>query len=57
MKVLKKYPTEILELKKAERRREDRTSELKDGKTEITQLTAGKKTIEMNSLIDLLDYN
>ena len=38
--------------------REDRTSELKDGKTEITHFEQqGKKTTEMNSLIDLLDYN
>ena len=37
---------------------EDRTSERKDGKTEITQFEQqGKKTTEMNSLIDLLDYN
>ena len=37
---------------------EDRTIERKDRKTEITQFEQqGKKTTEVNSLINLLDYN
>lgn len=44
MKVLKKYPTEILEVEESRKEeREDRTSELKDGKQKLPNLNSREK--------------